>query len=220
MIVTEALIEEQTVKEESRPDFINDTLREQVLEYAKNFKTSWLSLGQNLYSIHRDQIYQSWGFEKFENYVEEEVGLSKTVCLKLLKTYFFIEQDEPEYLAQDFVSSRDTINVPGFDAINVLRMAKSKKELLADDYSQLRKAVFEKGKDAPEVRKELTSIMKERKIVDPDEERDERNVKSIKKVINALSVFKRDMETLQLLPDAILEDTSQLLDTLQREVES
>ncbi len=207
-------------KKKVKPDTINDTLREQVLEYAKNFKTSWVNLGQNLYSIHRDKLYHAWGYEKFEVYTEEEVGLSKQLCLKLLKTYFFLEQEEPAYLKEEFSLTRDAINVPGYEAINVLRMAKGKKELLKDDYLKMHKDVFEKGKDASVVRKDLTALMKERKVVDPEEERDKRSVASIKKVINALNTFKRDMETLQLLPEAILEETSGLLDTLLREVES
>ncbi len=203
----------------AKPDAMNDILREKVLEYAKDFKTSWVNLGQALYSVYRDKLYYSWGFEKFEYYVEGELGIKKQQCLKLLKTYLFLEQDEPAYLKKEFTESRDPINVPGYESINVLRMAKGKKELFKDDYLKIKKDVFEKGKDAAAVRKDLTAIMKERKVIDPDEERAQRNEASIKKAINALNVFKRDMETLQLVPEAIVEEASKLLDVLEMEVQ-
>ena len=40
----------------STPNFINDNLRVQAIEHAKTFKTSWVSLGQTLYSIWRDKL--------------------------------------------------------------------------------------------------------------------------------------------------------------------
>jgi hypothetical protein len=198
---------------------MDDDLRDQLLQWAKEFKTSWVNLGRALYSVWRDKLYYAWGYEKFEYYVEQELGIKKQQCMKLLKTYFFLEQDEPAYLKREFAESREALNVPGYESINVLRMAKGKKEIKKDDYLKIKKDVFDKGKDATAVRKDLTAIMKERKIVDPEEERAQRNEASLKKVINALSVFKKDMETLQLLPDSIVEETEKLLEVLEREAQ-
>ncbi|VAX37072.1 hypothetical protein MNBD_UNCLBAC01-1595 [hydrothermal vent metagenome] len=185
---------------------INNTLREEVLEYAKNFKTSWLHLGRHLYAIWQDKLYYSWNFEKFEDYTEKELGIKKSLCTKLLKTYLFVEQDEPEYLKEGFVENRETLKVPNYDAIDVLRMAKRKKELNVEDYQKLRGDVFERGIEAGAVRKDLASIMKERKPIDPEEERENRNEAAIKKLINAIESFKKDMAVLKMIPDEIVEE--------------
>ena len=55
----------------------SEILRENIAQYAKDFKLSWVQLGQGLYSVWRDKLYQSWEFEKFEDYVVRELGLKK-----------------------------------------------------------------------------------------------------------------------------------------------
>jgi len=205
-------------EEENKLEFINDTLREETLDYAKNFKTSWLNLGRHLYAIWQDKLYHTWGYEKFEDYTEKEVGIKKSLCLKLLKAYLFVEQDEPVYLEKNFSQVRKAVNVPGYDAVDVLRLAKSKKDLLADDYAKLRGDVFERGIDAKEVRKDLTAMMKERKLIDPEEEREQRNEAAIKKLIGAMEIFKKDMEALKLIPGDLIEEVKQLKEKLAGQV--
>ncbi len=194
-------------------------LRQKIVEHCKSFKTSWVSLGQALYPAWKDKLYYGWGFEKFEHYAKEELGLKKETALKLLKVYFFTEQTEPTYLKEGFVEEREASHVPGCDEINVLRLARSKKELTKDDYQQLKNSVFKDGKEASLVRKDLTALIRERKEVDPDEERQERSTASILKLANAIKSFSRDMETLKVAPAEILEAAKLLLDRLEKEVE-
>jgi len=205
-------------EEENKLEAINDSIREEILAYSKDFKTSWLNLGRHLYAVWQDKLYHAWGYDKFEDYTEKELGIKKSLCLKLLKTYLFIEQDEPLYLEKDFGQEREAINVPGYDAMDALRLAKSKKELLAEDYAKLRSDVFDKGVDASVVRKDLASLMKERKPVDPEEERDRRNEAAIKKFINAIELFKKDMESLKLIPDNLVEQAKELKGQLEGQI--
>ncbi|HBG61492.1 MAG: hypothetical protein A2Y03_06090 [Omnitrophica WOR_2 bacterium GWF2_38_59] len=205
-------------EEANRTDMVGDTLRSQVLDYSKDFKTSWVNLGRHLYAIWQDKLFYGWGFEKFEHYTEEELGLKKQLCQKLLKTYLFVEQNEPQYLAVDFKDSREAVNVPNYDAVDVLRLARSKRELNKADYAKLKAEVFDKGKDASVVRKELTAIMKERKEVDPEEERDNRNEAAIKRLLGALGVFMKDMEVLKLAPKDIIKEADQLIKKLKEQI--
>jgi len=205
-------------KPTEKSDIINDTIREQLLEHSKSFKTSWLSLGQTLYSVWRDKLYHSWGFEKFEHYTERELGIKKQVSMRLLKTYLFLEEDEPDYLNKGFAEERDAAKVPGYEEINVLRLARQNKDLMKDDYRQIKKSVFDKGKNASVLRKELTALMKERKPIDPEEERDKRNELAIKKLVSALSSFEKDMEVLKLIPGDLIEDAKKLLKSLKGQV--
>lgn len=210
--IDEMPIEKQ---KKNKPDMIGEVLRSQILNYAKDFKTSWVNLGQSLYAVWQDKLYYGWGYDKFEDYTEKELGLKKSIALKLLKTYLFVEHEEPAYLKKEFVESREPVKVPGCDEVNVLRMAKQKKELLPEDYQRLRKSIFEKGASAAAVRKDLTAIMKERKPVNPDEERNKRNEAAIRKLLTSLKSFQKDMETLKLLPTEIVEDAQKLLDRLE-----
>lgn len=197
---------------------LDETLRQQALDYSKDFKTSWINLGQTLYSIWRDKTFYTWGYEKFEHYTEKEVGLKKQVAMKLLKTYIFLEEEEPIYLKKEYAETRDASKIPSYEAVNILRLAKGKKELLKEDYQKLRNVIFEKGKDVSAVRKDLASIMKERKHVDPEQEREDRNLIAIRKVYNSLRSFKKDMEALKLVPDEILTTASELIDKLETQI--
>jgi len=193
----------------------SEKLRTHLAGHAKDFKLSWVQLGQGLYSVWRDKLYHSWGFEKFEDYVIRELGLKKPLALKLVKTYFFVEQDEPVYLKKEFSETRETVNIPGYEGLDVLRLARGRKELTREDYTKLRKDIFEKGKEASLVRKDLTAIIKERKAVDPEAAREARHEQSIRRLVAALRSFKKDMETLKLAEPDIVEEAEELLKRLE-----
>ncbi|MCK5082429.1 MAG: hypothetical protein KAR31_05940, partial [Candidatus Omnitrophica bacterium] len=63
--------------------------------------------------------------------------------------------------------------------------------------------------------KDLVAMMKERKPIDPEEERDKRNEASIRKLYNALDSFKKDMEVLKLIPDNIINEANDLMSKLE-----
>ena len=79
-------------------------------------------------------------------------------------------------------------------------------------------SVFEEGKDASVIRKDLTSLMKQRKEVDPDEEREKRNAAAVNRFLNAFRSFKRDMEVLKLISGDILEQAEDLMRRLELEL--
>jgi hypothetical protein len=198
-----------------KTDVLADDMRNELIEHAKTYKTSWIYLGQTLYTVWRDKTYYSWGHEKFEDYVVNELGMKKPLAMKLVKTYFFVEQEEPAYLKKEFSETREAHVVPSYESLDVLRMARQNKDLNREDYVKLRKEVFEKGKEAGEVRKDLTAMIKERKQVDPDEERDRRHQQSIKKFMGALRTFKSDMESLKVGDPKLAEQAEDFLKKLE-----
>ena len=202
-----------------KDDPITDGLRQTILEHSKNFKTSWVALGQALHTAWKDKMYKSWGYEKFEYYMDKEVGLKKELGLKLLKTYFFLEQQEPEYLKEGFAESRAAVHVPDYEGVNVLRVAKGKRELLNEDYALLKKAIFDKGQTANAVRKELTSLIRERKEIDPDEDKGKRNEAAIRRMLMSLRIFKKDMESLKLVPAKLIKEVAELIKKLEDQVQ-
>lgn len=190
-------------------------LRAHIAQHVKDFKLSWVHLGQGLYSVWQDKLHQLWGFEKFEDYCIKELGLKKPLALKLVKTYFFVEQDEPGYLKKEFAKEQEAVNIPGLESLDILRMARRHKELTREDYTKLRKDIFEKGREASLLKKDLTAIIKQRKMVDPQQERESRHAQSLRRLMAALRSFKKDMETLKLAEPTLIEETEVLLKRLE-----
>lgn len=188
-------------------------IRDNLVTNAKTFKTSWIYLGQTLYTVFRDKLFHAWGFEKFEDYTCKELGLKKSVAMKLVKTYFFVEQQEPNYLREEFSQDKEAAIIPSYEPLDVLRLA-HRSNIEREDYNKIRTDVF-KGKDPSLIKKELTAIIKSRKLIDVDEEREKRNMASIKKFMNALKVFNADMESLKLIEADITFVTKELLNTLE-----
>ena len=206
---------------QSKPKYSNETvdeLRARLLHSSKDFKIAWVELGQSLFTVYDDKLFHVWGHENFEDYVEKELGLPKSFAIKLVKTYAFVEQEEPVYLTKNFGDETQASLLPSFETLDLLRRARKTKELTKQDYIKLRKDVFEKGKGAAEVRKDLTAIIKERKQVNPDEEREKRNLASVKKFFTALKTFTQDMETLKLIPADIVKESEMLMKRIEDEL--
>ena len=61
----------------------------------------------------------------------------------------------------------------------------------------------------------MTTIIKERKQVDPQQAREARLNTSVRRLVAALRSFKKDMETLKLAEPDIMEDAEGLLERLE-----
>jgi regulator of replication initiation timing len=195
-----------------------NSLRYHILESAKNFKTSWVDLGQSLYSVWRDKLFKEWGFNQFDAYVSKEIGIRKQTAMKLLKSYYFLEKEEPQYLKEDYVESADAASVPGYESIDLLRQARNKKELDSEDYNNLKEEIFQKGKDFREVKKGLTALIRERKELDPEEAREKRRLSTLKRFLSTLVSLKREIEADKLLPSTIVRDTADLIKRIESEI--
>jgi hypothetical protein len=196
-----------------------DPLRQQILQSAKNFKSSWIDLGQALYSVWKDKLYKEWGYMTFDTYTSKEIGIKKQTAVKLLKSYYFLEKEEPAYLKKDYAEAAEPSAIPSYEAVNVLRLAKDNKVLDSSDYASMRKNVFEMGKDAKEVKKDLTAIMKQREELEPDEARKIKRLSALKRFVSALKTVKREIEMSKLLPASILKEVDGLIRKVEAELD-
>lgn len=201
--------------EEKMQDLDQNSLRYHVLESAKDFKTSWVELGRSLYSVWKDKMFKVWGYSTFEAYTGREIGIRKQTAMKLLKSYYFLEKEEPQYLKQDYVGSADAAKVPSYESVDALRLAKAKKELDEEDYAQLKSGVFEKGRDAREVKKDLTALIRQRQELDPQEAQEKRKYSTVKRLLGVLKSLKQEAETLKLLPAPLVKETAALIKKLE-----
>ncbi len=122
-----------------------------------------------------------------------------------------------EYLKDDFAGERGTEEIPSVEEINFLRLAQGKKDLLPEDQMYLKKQVFEKGRVGEELKRDLVSLMKERKVVDPIVEREKRKTSIIKSLISSLTMFHAEMQATKAVPYDIIKDAEDLLNRLREE---
>lgn len=194
------------------------SIRYQVLENVKRFKTSWIDLGQSLYSVWKDKLYRDWGYLTFEAYTSKEIGIRKDTAMKLLRSYYFLEKEEPGYLKRETGDPSEAATLPSYEAVNLLRMAKNKKEIGEDDYGSLRKKILEKGSDVREVRKDLTALIRERQEIDPQEARKNRKAAAVRRVVTTLKALKNDIEVSKLLSVSTIKDINDLIGKLEKEI--
>ncbi len=204
--------------EEKMKDLDTESLRFHVLDNAKNFKTSWVELGRALYSVWKDKMYREWGYGTFDVYTAKEIGIRKQTALKLLRSYSFLEKEEPQYLRKDFVEETDAAKVPSFETVDVLRQAKNKKTLGQEDYENIRKEILEDGVDVGRAKRDLTSLIRQRKELDPEEAQEKRKLATVKRLLGALKSLKKETELLKLLPAPVIKDLSELINNIEAEV--
>lgn len=194
------------------------SIRYRVLQNVINFKTSWIELGQSLYSVWKDKLYRDWGYLTFEAYSAKEIGIRKDTAMKLLRSYYFLEKEEPAYLKREMSEPSDAASLPSYEAVNLLRLAKNKKEIDEADYESLKKNIFEKGKDVRDVRKDITALIKQREETDPEEARKNRKAAAVKRVVATLKALRNDIEVAKLLPAATIKDIKDLIAKLEAEI--
>ena len=185
------------------------SLRYHVLESAKNFKTSWIELGRSLYSVWKDKLYKEWGFTTFDAYSAKEIGIKKPTAMKLLRSYYFLEKEEPSYLNK----------LPSCEAVDLLRKAKDKKTLDAQDYSKLKKEIFEEGKDVQAVKRDLTSLIRQREELEPEEAYKKRRTATLRRFVASLKALKQEAEISKLLPAQLIREAQELIRKIEEQIQ-
>ena len=195
-----------------------DTLREKTLEVAKRHKASWIELGQYLYTIYKGKHYREWGYLEFETYCSKELRIKQTTAVKLLKSYYFLEKEEPAVLKAREADGSDTLP-PSYESVNLLRLAKNNKKLTPEDFRALRKTVLDEVKEPQEVRVQVRKMLSEREEKDSQEARKSRRNSTIKRLISTLRNSAEELETGKLLPSYLLKQIEDLALKLEDQLE-
>ncbi len=204
--------------EQKMKEIDENSIRYHILQNAKDFKTSWIELGRALYTVSKDKLYKEWGYGSFDIYTVREIGIRKETAVKLLRSYYFLEKEEPEYLKKEYIESNPVNAIPSYESVDVLRQAKNKK-VDEDDYATIKKGVFEKGRDAREIKKDLTAMIRQRDELEPEEAREKRKFTMVKRFLSVLKSLKQEIEVAKLLPAAIVKEAEMLIKKLEAEIE-
>jgi len=204
--------------EEKMEGLDTNSLRYHILQSAKNFKTSWIELGRALYSVWKDKLYKEWGYQKFEAYTAKEIGIRKQTAMKLLKSYYFLEKEEPAYLKEGYASASEPARLPNYEAVNILRLAKDRRALDNQDYAHLKRQVFQEGKDPSTLRKDLTTLIRQREELEPAEALEKRKTATLKRLLSTLKSLKKEIEIGKLLPASIIKEAAALISKLEEQL--
>ena len=188
-----------------------ESLRYRVLDSAKRFKSSWIELGQYLYAVYKDKLYKDWGHSTFEFYCSKEIGIRQQTAVKLLKSYTFLEKEEPNYLKERGADGQRPTGVPSLESVNALRLAHQSARISENDYEKIRMDVLEKGSEPEEVRKKIKYYLK------PSAEKEvpeaERKNQAAKKMHAYLEISLGEFSKLSF-PNKLLKKMEELLDLL------
>ncbi|MFH1752840.1 MAG: hypothetical protein ABH875_01535 [Candidatus Omnitrophota bacterium] len=204
--------------EERMAGLEDDPVRHQVLNSAKSFKTSWIDFGQSLYSVWKDKLYKAWGYLTFDAYTAKEIGIRKQTALKLLKSYYFLEKEDPDYLKKDRNEEAPTSTVPTYESVNLLRLASKNKGLDKVDYDSIKKKVLESGREAGEVKKDITQLIKSREELLPEEAWKKRRTAQIRRIISLIKTLRTELKVTKALPAKIAGDIEKLVNALEAEI--
>jgi len=195
-----------------------NSLRYHILESAKNFKCSWIELGRSLYSAWKDKMHKEWGYSSFDIYVAREIGIRKQTAMKLLKSYYFLEKEEPQYLKNEYAAGAQPAQLPSYESVNILRQAKNNKNLDESDYRDLKKEVFEKGRDSQEIKKNLGVIIRQRQESDPEAAADNRRSLVLRRLMGQLRQLKQEVTVLHLLSAPLIKDLDNLIKNIDAQI--
>ena len=191
----------------------SDAVRAHVVQITRDFKNSWRNLAQALQVVWKDKLYREWGYASFDNYVAKEVHVRKHTAMKLIRSYEFLQKEEPLYLEESSQTEQSLNRDLSFEEACILQRAK--KALLNDDYRKVKDDITKSSRNTSEVKKDLSSlIMKRRKDIDPEQDRVRQAKIIVKRFLGVLRAFKQDVDLLKILPGSISNEISKLIQNI------
>ena len=195
-----------------------DSYRYQVLDTCRKFKTTWIELGQGLYGVHRDKLYGEWGFSSFESYCSQELGIKNTTALKLLKSYHFLEAEEPSYIQKTRERASSEERYPDLESVNLLRLARKNNKIDEDQYQKIRQQVLEDGREPQAVRREVRILSDRGEPKDPGAVRAEKRTQFLQRLVRFLENAKLESMASRFLPAKLIDQMDVLSQKVEREL--
>ncbi|MDP8214517.1 MAG: hypothetical protein RAO92_06000 [Candidatus Euphemobacter frigidus] len=212
----------KTMREiEEKMDHLDpESLRFRVLEAVKKFKGNWLELGRFVSVVEKSQTFREWGFVTFESYCTRELKLRQQTVSKLLRSFLFLKREEPASLSTFLEDGDGAGRLPDYESVNVLRLARAKKDISEKDYRKLRSAVFDGDVQPREVGRQYRSMLQSARAdgVDPEEAWLRKRRELLKKVLGSLRSVKNTLELSQLLPAAGIATLKKLIEQVEEEL--
>ncbi len=161
--------------------------RYRVLNSARQFKASWVDLGEQLVTVNRGNLFSEWGYSTFEEYCSREIRIRKQTAQKLTLAFGYLQQKAPTLLEQ-----KETRPAPDYRSVDLLRRAEEEEQFSDKEFSDLRQAVLEENRSLPTIQKKFRDSVQSRLSLKESE---------FQAAKAALSSAKRLESILAALPD-------------------
>ncbi len=132
--------------------------RYQVLLTARDFRASWVKLGEQLTEVREKQQHRGWGYPSFEAYCRRELRLRQETANKLTRSFGFMRDHQPAALEE-----RAARELPPLDVVDLLSQARERAKISDRDFATIQEEVF--ATDAAPTR---NSVVKRLREVDPE----------------------------------------------------
>lgn len=133
--------------------------RYRVLSAARDFKASWVELGDLLTRVREDDAYREWGYANFDAYCRRELRIKQDTANKLTRSYAFLRDHEPEALEE-----RTERELPPLDVVDLLSRARERAKLTDRQFDDIRHEVFDPETPVPT----RGQVLKKFRAVDPE----------------------------------------------------
>ncbi len=182
--------------------------RYQVLATAKQFKSSWVELGEWLARISKSNQFSDWGFTSFEDYCTREIRIRRQTAEKLLLAFRFLERKEPGLLDR-----RKGRPLPDYRSVDLLRQADEKEHFSMAEYGELRQAVIEEERNHP-------SIAKQYRDMSHNHQPERKTVHQYRNAMLAAKRLSTSLREIQDVPHGLAEAVEQLVGFLEEKQET
>ncbi len=183
--------------------------RHRVLLAARDFKASWVQLGELLTRVRENREFETWGYTDFEMYCRRELHVKRDTANKLTRSYAFLRDHEPSSL-QSSTSHRE---LPALDVVDLLTRARDRANVSEEQFEAIRRDVFSEDQSPPT----RAAVGKRFREVDPDAFRSTPRAKPAPSAGGPAEVKKALLLAERL--EAVL-GSLQVSDTTQRAIQS
>jgi hypothetical protein len=174
-----------------------------VLNIARRFKTTWVDLGSKLWDVRQKKLYESWGYEKFDDYCAHEIRIKPKTAAKLTASFWFLKKEEPAVLKRDGV----TKPVPDVQIVDMLRNVKEKEEVPEKEYDRIKELAFKENAPITTLRKEIKPYLAPKELPSAD--------KLIKQFISQASRLAEGLAAAAGIPQGVVERALALVDDIK-----
>ncbi|MCA1796955.1 MAG: hypothetical protein ABR516_01770 [Desulfuromonadaceae bacterium] len=161
-----------------------------ILHSAKQFKSSWVELGQLLSEVRHAQLYQEWGYTDFADYCAREIRIRRQTADKLTHAYHYLKEHNPTTLSDP----QNPVPMPDYRSLNLLEQINSEALMEEEELQSLQHQVFSGTLAHPKLARTVRDLKREQA---PSE------IKEYTDIKNALSAAKRFQSSLEHLPEEI-----------------
>ena len=133
------------------------SFRFEVLSSARDFRASWVALGDHLTDVREKEHYREWGYTSFEAYCRREVRLGNETANKLTRSFGYVRDHQPSAL-----TARENRELPPLDVVDLLSRARDRAKVSEKDMQTIEQEVF--SPEGPSTRGQLMRRFRE---VDP-----------------------------------------------------